>query len=196
MLTFIYSTVNAGKSANLLMRAHSCSERNMNFLIFAPDVTQKRDGVGQVASRIGFKHEAIPLSKNCDPLEIVLRKHLKESISYDVIFIDEAQFLTKEQVMRVTRITDNLSIPVFAYGLRTDFMGNPFEGSTFLMAWADKIEEIATFALGGEKAIFNQKVGENGERVTEGEVVDAGFHYLPVTRSEFDLQSHWKSDLS
>jgi thymidine kinase len=196
MLTFIYSTVNAGKSANLLMRAHSCSERGMKFLILAPDITESRDGVGQVASRIGFKHEAVPLSKNCDPLEIVFRKQLKQSTTYDVIFIDESQFLTREQVMQVTRITDNLSIPVFAYGLRTDFMGNPFEGASFLMAWSDKIEEIATFAVGGEKAIFNQKVGVNGERVTEGEVVDVGFHYLPVTRSEFDLQSYWKSDLS
>lgn len=189
MLTFIYSTVNAGKTANLLMRAHSCSERGMSFLIFVPDVAEGRDGVGQVASRIGFKHEAVPLSKNCDPLEIVLRKQLNQPTTYDVIFIDEAQFLTKEQVMRFTQVTDNLSIPVFAYGLRTDFMGNPFEGATFLMAWSDKIEEIATFAVGGEKAIFNQKIGENGERVTEGESIDVGFHYVPVTRSEFGLKS-------
>ena len=189
MLTFIYSTVNAGKTANLLMRAHSCSERGMSFLIFVPDVAEGRDGVGQVASRIGFKHEAVPLSKNCDPLEIVLRKQLNQPTTYDVIFIDEAQFLTKEQVIRFTQVTDNLSIPVFAYGLRTDFMGNPFEGATFLMAWSDKIEEIATFAVGGEKAIFNQKIGENGERVTEGESIDVGFHYVPVTRSEFGLKS-------
>ena len=168
MLTFIYSCVNAGKSANLLMRAHSCSERNMNFIIFAPDVTQKRDGVGQVASRIGFKHEAIPLSKNCNPLEIVLRKQLKESTSYDVIFIDEAQFLTKEQVMRVTRIADNLSIPVFAYGLRTDFMGNPFEGATFLMAWSDKIEEIATFALGERKQYSIRKSAKTESESLKG----------------------------
>lgn len=192
MLTFIYSTVNAGKSANLLMRAHSCSERGMNFLIFVPDVVNKRDGVAQVASRIGFTHEAIPLSKSCDPAQIVVEKLNKKAQSFDVIFVDEAQFLTKEQVLQLTILTDNLEVPVFAYGLRTDFMGNPFEGSTFLMAWSDKIEEIATFAIGGDKAIFNQKVDEKGERVTEGEVVDAGFHYLPVTRSEFGLKSHWK----
>ena len=195
MLTFIYSTVNAGKSANLLMRAHFCSERNMKFLILVPDVTQKRDGTSQVASRIGFTHEAISLSKKCDPAQVVLQNTIKNtsSHSYDVIFVDEAQFLTKEQVLKLTVIADQIGIPVFAYGLRTDFKGNPFEGATFLMAWADKIEEIATFAIGGEKAIFNAKVDENGSRITEGESVDAGFHYVPLTRTDFNLSQNYKS---
>lgn len=193
MLTFIYSTVNAGKSANLLMRAHSCSERGMNFLILVPDVSQKRDGTSQVASRIGFTHEAVSLSKICDPAEIVLQDTIKNSVSVDVIFVDEAQFLTKEQVLKLTVIADQIGVPVFAYGLRTDFKGNPFEGATFLMAWADKIEEIATFAIGGEKAIFNAKVDENGSRITEGESVDAGFHYVPLTRTDFNLIQNFKS---
>lgn len=193
MLTFIYSTVNAGKSANLLMRAHSCSERGMTFLILVPDVTQKRDGTSQVASRIGFTHEAISLTKDCDPAEIVLQDTIKNSVSVDVIFVDEAQFLTKEQVLKLTIVADQIGIPVFAYGLRTDFKGNPFEGATFLMAWADKIEEIATFAIGGEKAIFNAKVDENGSRITEGESVDAGFHYIPLTRTDFNLSQNYKS---
>ena len=193
MLTFIYSTVNAGKSANLLMRAHSCSERGMTFLILVPDVTQKRDGTSQVASRIGFTHEAISISKDSDPAEIVLQDTIKNSVSVDVIFVDEAQFLTKEQVLKLTVVADQIGVPVFAYGLRTDFKGNPFEGATFLMAWADKIEEIATFAIGGEKAIFNAKVDESGDRITEGESVDAGFHYVPLTRSDFNLSQNYKS---
>ena len=193
MLTFIYSTVNAGKSANLLMRAHSCSERGMTFLILVPDVTQKRDGTSQVASRIGFTHEAISLSKNSDPAEIVLQDTIKNSVSVDVVFVDEAQFLTKEQVLKLTVVADQIGVPVFAYGLRTDFKGNPFEGATFLMAWADKIEEITTFAIGGEKAIFNAKVDESGDRITEGESVDAGFHYVPLTRADFNLSQNYKN---
>jgi thymidine kinase len=192
MLTFIYSTVNAGKSANLLMRAHSCSERGMKFLILVPDVSQKRDGSSQVASRIGFTHEAISLSKTSNPAEIVLQDTIKNSVSVDVVFVDEAQFLTKEQVLKLTVVADQIGVPVFAYGLRTDFKGNPFEGATFLMAWADKIEEIATFAVGGEKAIFNAKVDESGGRITEGKSVDAGFHYVPLTRADFNLSQNYK----
>ena len=161
MLTFIYSTVNAGKSANLLMRAHSCSERGMKFLILVPDVSQKRDGASQVASRIGFTHEAISLSKTSNPAEVVLQDTIKNNVSVDVVFVDEAQFLTKEQVLKLTVV-------------------------------ADKIEEIATFAVGGEKAIFNAKVDESGGRITEGESVDAGFHYVPLTRSDFNLSQNHK----
>lgn len=152
-------------------------------MILVPDVVQTRDGVAQVASRIGFTREATSLSKDTNPAEIV-----KQNLPLDVVFVDEAQFLNQRQVVGLTHIADHLNVPVFAYGLRTDFKGNPFEGATYLMAWSDKIEEIATFAVGGDKAIFNQKVDENGDRVTEGEVVDAGFHYVPVTRSEFDLK--------
>lgn len=194
MLTFIYSTVNAGKTANLLMRAHSCSERGLNFLIFVPDVVQKRDGVAQVASRIGFTHEALPLSASCMPSEMLSTESEERTIAYDVVFVDEAQFLTRNQVIDLAHIADSMGIPVFAYGLRTDFKGNPFEGATFLMAWSDKIEEIATFAIGGDKAIFNQKVGEDGERITEGESIGAGFHYVPVTRSEFGLKANYAKD--
>lgn len=191
MLTFIYSTVNAGKTANLLMRAHSCTQREIPFQILVPSVVASRDGTAQVSSRIGFSHEAISLKKDECPFEAYIKSIMSGKCS-KVIFVDEAQFLTKEQVLGLTRIVDEMNIPVFAYGLRSDFQGNPFEGAVFLMTWADKIEEIATFALGGGKAIFNQKLNEKGERVTEGEVVDAGFHYIPVTRSDFKLNSHWK----
>jgi len=188
MLTFVYSTVNAGKTANLLMRAHSCSQRDIPFQIFVPSVVSSRDGDAQVASRVGFSHKAQSVGKNDCPYEMCLGSKSRPQ----VIFADESQFFTKEQILGFSRIVDELEIPVFAYGLRSDFKGNPFEGSIYLMTWADKIEEIATFAVGGGKAIFNQKVDESGERVTEGEVVDAGFHYLPVTRSEFGLKHHWK----
>lgn len=105
--------------------------------------------------------------------------------------MDEAQFLTPRQVMGLTRISDELNIPVFAFGLRSDFKGEPFQGSTYLFSWADQIEEISTHALGGGKAIFNMKVDEEGDRVSEGASVDIGFQYEPVTRGDFNLPYYW-----
>tara|TARA_B100000424_G_scaffold207643_1_gene164925 strand:- start:63 stop:638 length:576 start_codon:yes stop_codon:yes gene_type:complete len=187
MLKFTYSTVNAGKSANLLMRAYSCSEYKISFQIFVPEVASARDGNNQVASRIGFTQEAISLSETDNAYSFLSEMETKPQ----VVFVDEAQFLTKEQVLHFTEIADKLKIPVYAYGLRTDFQGNPFEGSSYMMAWADKIEEIATFSPNGNKATHNQKVSSDGSRNEEGDAIEAGFHYAPVTRSEFDLRTHW-----
>jgi len=187
MLKFTYSTVNAGKSANLLMRAYSCSEYKIPFQIFVPEVASSRDGDNQVASRVGFTQKAISLSKTDNAYAIISDMSSKPQ----VIFVDEAQFLSKEQVLHFTEIADQLKIPVYAYGLRTDFQGNPFEGSTYMMAWADNIEEIATFSLCGNKATHNQKVNADGSRNEDGDAIEAGFHYAPVTRSEFDLRTHW-----
>jgi thymidine kinase len=186
MLTFIYSTVNAGKTANLLMRAYSCCERNISHSIYVPDVASARDGKNQIASRIGFTKQAISVSEEDNLLEITVKKLINGGKD-DVIFVDEAQFLTKEQVIQLSNIVSELEIKVYAYGLRTDFRGEPFEGSVYLMSWADEIQEISTFGSNGSKAIFNQKIDKNGNGVSEGDSVDAGFHYIPVTRSEFVL---------
>jgi thymidine kinase len=186
MLTFIYSTVNAGKTATLLMRAHSCSERGVDYLILVPDLTKERDGEARVSSRVGFSQKATPLSPESCPYEVVT-----EGEAPQVVFVDEAQFLTPRQVMGLTRISDELNIPVFAFGLRSDFKGEPFQGSTYLFSWADQIEEISTHALGGGKAIFNMKVNEEGDRVSEGASVDIGFQYEPVTRGDFNLPYYW-----
>ena len=98
MLTFIYSTVNAGKSANLLMRSHSCSQRDISYCTFVPEIASGRDGVNQISSRIGFKQEAISLKETDSPLEIMIDRMVKLYEKVEVIFIDEAQFLTKKQV--------------------------------------------------------------------------------------------------
>tara|TARA_B000000609_G_C24070629_1_gene291813 strand:+ start:183 stop:758 length:576 start_codon:yes stop_codon:yes gene_type:complete len=187
MLKFTYSTVNAGKSANLLMRAYSCSEYKISFQIFVPKVASARDGNNKVISRVGFTQEAISLSDTDSAFEFISQMKDKPQ----VVFVDEAQFLTKEQVLHFTEIADKMNIPVYAYGLRTDFQGNPFEGSSYMMAWADKIEEIATFSPNGNKATLNQKVNADGSRNEDGGAIEAGFHYAPVTRSEFDLRTHW-----
>ena len=180
MLTFIYSTVNAGKTANMLMRAHSCFERGIPYVLYVPSVASKRDGASQVASRVGFKHEAYALEESAD-----LHKLVDQDLK--VVFVDEAQFLTKAQVYQLTQVVDKLNIPVYAYGLRTDFKGNPFQGSMYLMAWADRIEEVATFSPSAQKATFNMKVDAEGLKISEGDSVSPGFDYLPVSRKEFGL---------
>jgi len=130
LLNFIYSTVNAGKSANLIMRAHSCKEREIEFRILVPEVAQDRDGKSRVASRIGFEQKATTIGTGEDPFgvimqEVIFRKDVGTE-GIQVVFVDEAQFFNREQVLGLTKIVDELEIPVFAYGLRTDFKGEPF----------------------------------------------------------------------
>ncbi len=192
MLNFIFSTVNAGKSANLLMRAHSCSERSIEFRILVPEVAGVRDGQSKVASRIGFEQKATSLKEDGNPFEVIMQEVLfrkdlgNESIQ--VVFVDEAQFLNREQVLGLTKIVDELYIPVFAYGLRTDFKGEPFEGSKYLLSWADHIEEVSTFSPGTvEKATFNMKVDELGKQISTGDSISPGFGFIPVSRKKFGL---------
>ena len=192
MLNFIYSTVNAGKSANLIMRAHSCKEREIEFRILVPEVAQDRDGKSKVASRIGFEQKATTVGTGEDPFSIVMQEVIFRqdlgSDSIQVIFVDEAQFFNREQVLGLTKIVDELEIPVFAYGLRTDFKGEPFEGSRYLLAWADHIEEVATFSPGTvEKATFNMKIDGSGNQVSTGDSISPGFGFLPVSRKKFGL---------
>lgn len=169
------------------MRAHSCKERGISYCIFVPEVASLRDGESTICSRIGFEHEATTLKPDQDPLEYLLNKTIQQQ-QIQVIFIDEAQFLTKEQVMKFCLICDQLEIPIFAYGLRTDFKGEPFEGSKYLMSWADNIEEIATFEAGSaQKATFNQKINEKGESTKTGSTISPGFGYKPVSRKTFNL---------
>ena len=191
-MNFIYSTVNAGKSANLIMRAHSCKERDIEFRILVPEVAQDRDGKSKVASRIGFEQKATTVEKNADPYELIMQEVIfRKQIGNEgiqVIFVDEAQFLTRKQVLGLTKIVDEISIPVFAYGLRTDFKGEPFEGSKYLLAWADHIEEVATFSSGTtEKATFNMKIDEDGRKVSTGDSISLGFGFMPVSRKSFGL---------
>lgn len=192
MLNFIYSTVNAGKSANLIMRAHSCKERDIEFRILVPEVAQGRDGKSKVASRIGFEQKATSLNKDADPFAIIMQEVIfRKSIGTEgiqVVFVDEAQFLTRDQVLGLTKIVDEMEIPVFAYGLRTDFKGEPFEGSRYLLAWSDHIEEVATFSPGTvEKATFNMKVDDRGQQVSTGDSISPGFGFVPVSRKAFNL---------
>ena len=184
-LYFYYSAMNAGKSTTLLQAAHNYEERGMRVLLFTP-IIDNRDGVGMISSRIGLKRDAHAFPSDFD-LFVHIREQQKES-KINCVFVDEAQFLTSKQVLQLTLVCDQLNIPVLCYGLRTDFLGEPFEGSKYLLAWADVLGEIKTICHTGKKAIMNARLDESGNRVSEGEQVAIGLNYVSLSRKEFGLE--------
>ena len=117
----------------------------------------------------------------------IQQEHQKEKVH--CVLIDESQFLTPEQVLQLTVVCDQLSIPVLCYGIRTDFQGEPFEGSKYLLSWADNLIEIKTICRSGKKATMNARLDKNGNRITEGNQVDVGHHYEALSRKEFGLET-------
>ncbi|MDA9655662.1 LLM class flavin-dependent oxidoreductase [Candidatus Actinomarina] len=113
-------------------------------------------------------------------------EHQREKLA--CVLVDEAQFLTPKQVLQLTLIVDKLKIPVLCYGLRTDFRGEPFPGSMYLMAWADELVELKTICKSGKKATFNARLDEDGNRVTEGDQVSIGLNYEAQARDIFELE--------
>ena len=183
-LYFYYSAMNAGKSTTLLQAAHNYEERGMRVLLFTPKIDD-RAGVGNISSRLGLTREAFSFDVEFD-LFVQIRDETKAS-QIACVFIDEAQFLTSKQVLQLTMVCDRIGIPVLCYGLRTDFRGEPFEGSKYLLAWADVLGEIKTICYTGKKAIMNARLDESGKRVTEGEQVAIGLNYVSLSRKEFGL---------
>ena len=156
----------------------------MHTLIMTPKLDD-RYGVGKVRSRIGIESEARTFSTDEDLLEIVQRRHGDEPLH--CVLIDEAQFLTKEQVFQLGEITDRLNIPVLAYGLRTDFQGEPFEGSKYLLAWSDNLKELKAICHCGTKATMVVRLDENGNAVTFGSQIEIGGNdrYVSLCRKHF-----------
>lgn len=186
-LYFYYSAMNAGKSTILLQSAHNYRERGMDVLLFTPGI-DTRFGAGKIASRIGLDANAVTFDKAFDFYEAIEQAktrtpHLK------CILIDEAQFLTKDQVKQLARVVDQLDLPVLAYGLRSDFRGEPFEGSQYLLVWADNLAEIKTICHCGKKATMNIRLGVDGKKVVEGQQVQIGGNeaYVAVCRKHFSL---------
>ncbi len=181
---FYYSSMNAGKSTALLQSSHNYRERGMNTLVLSPKINN-RDGEGVIKSRIGLEAEAITLSENDDVLLIVRKHTLTQPIH--CVLVDEAQFLTKQQVYQLGEVCDRLSIPVLAYGLRTDFQGELFEGSQYLLAWADNLNEIKTVCHCGKKATMVIRMNEDGEPLLEGEQVEIGGNdrYVSMCRPHY-----------
>ncbi len=181
---FYYSSMNAGKSTALLQSSYNYRERGMNTLVMAPALDD-RYGAGKVTSRIGLETEATTFGPEQDLLDIVKSK-LDESPLHCVL-IDEAQFLTKEQVFQLGDVSDKLNIPVLAYGLRTDFQGEPFEGSKYLLAWSDNLKELKAICHCGSKAIMVVRMDERGETIREGSQIEIGGNdrYVSMCRKHF-----------
>jgi thymidine kinase len=183
-LYFYYSAMNAGKSTSLLQSAYNYAERGMNAEIFTAAL-DNRFGQGKVASRIGLESAAHLFTPETN-MQLVVEALLTKG-KIDCLFIDEAQFLTKLQVQQIIYVVDNLNIPVLAYGLRTDFLAETFEGSRYLLAWADKLIELKTICHCGRKAAFVVRIDENGQVVKEGEQVEVGGNdrYESMCRQHF-----------
>ena len=145
-LYFYYAAMNAGKSATLLQSAHNYRERGMHTLLFTPKLDD-RYGQGKITSRIGLQADATIFDREYDLFVEIRTQHMQQKVS--CVLIDEAQFLTKKQVLQLTLVCDHLRIPVLAYGLRTDFRGEPFEGSQYLLAWAEELIELKTVCQNG-----------------------------------------------
>ncbi|HEX6337188.1 MAG TPA: thymidine kinase [Jiangellaceae bacterium] len=184
-LYFYYSAMNAGKTTTLLQSSYNYQERGMRTVIYTPRLDD-RAGAGVVASRIGLNATGRPFVASDDLLELV-RADIDEHGKLHCVLVDEAQFLTRQQVWQLTEVVDQLGIPVLAYGLRTDFRGELFEGSKYLLAWADKLTEIKTICHTGKKATMVVRVDDQGRPVTEGPQVEIGGNdrYISVSRAEF-----------
>lgn len=184
-LYFYYSAMNAGKTTTLLQSAYNYQERGMRTLILTPKL-DNRAGEGVVASRIGLKAEGLRFTQDDDLLGMI-DVDIATNGKLDCVLVDESQFLSKAQVWQLTDVVDKRNIPVLAYGLRTDFRGELFEGSQYLLAWADNLVEIKTICHTGRKAIMVVRVDENGRAVTDGPQVEIGGNerYVSVSRAEF-----------
>ncbi len=184
-LYFYYSAMNAGKTTTLLQSAYNYRERGMRTLILTPQLDD-RHGRGVVASRIGLKAAGRVAGRTDDLLRLV-REDIAEQGALHCVLVDEAQFLSRDQVWQLSDVVDELRIPVLAYGLRTDFRGDLFEGSRYLLAWADDLIEIKTICHTGKKATMVVRVDEHGRAVTDGPQVEIGGNerYVSVSRAEF-----------
>jgi len=183
-LYFYYSSMNAGKSTALLQSSYNYKERGMDTLILAP-MLDDRYGAGKVTSRIGIDAEATVFRRDDDLYALVEGLHNQETLH--CVLIDEAQFLTRDQVFELSDVTDRLNIPVLAYGLRTDFQGEPFEGSKYLLAWSDNLKELKAICHCGSKAIMVLRMDGDGNAVTEGSQVEIGGNdrYISMCRKHF-----------
>lgn len=184
-LYFYYAAMNAGKTTTLLQSSHNYKERGMETMLFTPKIDD-RYVVGQITSRIGLVSDAIPFNHTFDFFTYV-HDNKENYPNLACILVDEAHFMAKEQVSQLARIADELKVPVLTYGLRTDFRGELFEGSKYLLAWAEELTEIKTICHCGSKAIMNARLDGSGKVVQEGEQIDIGGNekYIALCRKHF-----------
>jgi len=183
-LYFNYSSMNAGKSTMLLQANHNYLERGMKPQIYTSDLDD-RFGEGEIVSRIGLKSKANIFNTKTNIYKEIVSLDINYKV--DCVLIDEAQFLTQKQVEQLGKIVDVLNIPVLAFGIRTDFKGDLFEGSKYLLAWADNLKEIKTICHCGRKATMVLRVNDKGQVVTDGTQIEIGGEerYVSVCRRHF-----------
>lgn len=186
-LYFSYAAMNAGKSTVLLQASWNYQERGMRTLLFTSSLYAKADE-GCITSRIGINAKANLYGLSDDLHSWIQREHRKRRV--DCVFVDEAQFLTKAQVWQLARVADRMSIPVLCYGLRTDFLGNLFEGSAELLAIADSLREIRTICHCGRKATMVVRLTPDGKALTTGDQVGIEKSmYLSLCRVHWEEQT-------
>jgi len=183
-LYFRYSTMGAGKSLDLLKTAYNYEEREKEIVLLTSSLDD-RYGKNKITSRLGISRDANTFNKKTNIFDFIC----EESFGIECVLIDEGQFLTKEQVWQLTDIVDELDCDVIVYGLRSDFKGEPFEGSIYLMTLADEIEELKMVCKYGEKTSMNMRLNNNIP-VFDGEKVMIGGNdsYIPVCRKYFKKQ--------
>ena len=183
-LYFNYSSMNAGKSTMLLQANHNYIERGMNPRIYTSDL-DNRFWKGEIVSRIGLKAKSNIFTSKTDIYKDIL--NFRKNSIVDCVLIDEAQFLTQNQVSQLGKVVDELDIPVLTFGIRTDFQGNLFEGSKYLLAWADNLKEIKTVCHCGRKATMVLRLNAKGEVVSDGTQIEIGGEekYVSVCRKHF-----------
>lgn len=183
-LYFYYSTMNAGKSTTLLQSAYNYRERDMHTLVYTAAIDD-RFGAGKVTSRIGISEDARLFHAGTDLWTEISAQLAAQPLH--CVLLDEAQFLTKQQVYQLSDVVDKLNIPVLCYGLRTDFQAELFEGSKYLLAWADQLEELKTICYCGRKANFVLRLNARGDVIREGEQIQIGGNdrYMSVCRYHY-----------
>ena len=187
-LYFSYSTMNAGKSTVLLQASHNYGERGMKTMLFTAEL-DNRSKVGNISSRIGLSEKASTFNNDDNLFSSVQERLNIDKIS--CVFVDEAQFLTEKQVWELSDVVEILNIPFMCFGLRTDFQGKLFEGSSSLLAIADELKEIKTICHCGKKANMVVRVDSNGKVLKEGAQIEIGGNekYISLCRK------HWKNEM-
>ncbi len=183
-LFFKYSTMNAGKSIELIKVAYNYEERGKRVLVLTPAVDD-RAGKGVISSRVGLTREAVPIEEDTNILALFMDENEEEEIS--CVLVDECQFLKEHHVLELVEIVDSLDVPVMAYGLKNDFRNELFEGSYYMLVYADKIEEIKTICWCGRKATMVARIVD-GKQVKEGDqIVIGGMDmYIPLCRKHYN----------
>ncbi len=183
-LYFYYSAMNAGKSTALLQSSYNYHERGMRTLVYTAEIDD-RFGPGKVSSRIGLSSPAKLFNPATSLLDEISELHRQQPIH--CVLVDECQFLTREQVYALSEVVDELDIPVLCYGLRTDFRGELFGGSQYLLALADKLVELKTICFCGRKASMVLRLDQTGRPYSDGEqvVIGGNERYVSVCRKHY-----------